>query len=111
MALVLERRPQVVIQEGPEGERGPRGKDGSRGPQGPQGPAGPPGRNGDDGRDAPLPPPVWPFVVHRDFASGRVAEVLMTSAVAEVSVIPEYDEFGRIARGVATRTELMKDNR
>jgi len=105
MALVLERRPQVVIQEGPEGERGPRGKDGRNGRDGRDG-VGIAGKDGRDGRDAPLPPPVWDWTVERDFASGRVVELLMTSAVATVSVIPEYDQFDRIARGVATRTEL-----
>ena len=104
-SALLERRPQVVYSEGPEGERGPRGKDGQRGPMGPKGPNGPPGSNGKDGKDAPLPPPVWDIDVQREFASGRVAQVLMTAANAEVRIVPSYDEFGRIASGTATRIE------
>ena len=105
-SALLERRPQVVYSEGPEGERGPRGKDGLRGPMGPPGPKGPPGSDGKDGKDAPLPPPVWGIDVQRDFASGRVQLMLMTSDVVEVRVVPAYDDFGRIASATATRTEL-----
>lgn len=104
-SALLERRPQVVYSEGPEGERGPRGKDGQRGPMGPAGPKGPPGSNGKDGKDAPLPPAVWSIDVQREFASGRVAQVLMTAANTEVRIVPNYDDFGRIASGTATRIE------
>lgn len=104
-SALLERRPQVVYSEGPEGERGPRGKDGQRGPMGPAGPTGPPGSDGKDGKDAPVPPPVWDIDVQRDFSSGRVSQVLMTAATAKVSIVPNYDEFGRIASGTATRIE------
>lgn len=102
----LERRVPVEYREGPEGERGPRGPKGYRGDKGPEGPTGPRGQDGRDGKDAPLPPPMWPFVVYRNEISGLVEEMVMTSPVAEVSVVPTRDEYKRINGGMVTRTEL-----